>query len=52
MLFGQDTRFWNHAWSGEQTGKPLGEAGGSYEEPPVGTKPGNPTGEFAFTFRV
>lgn len=37
MLFDQDTRFWNHAWSGEQTGKPLGEAGDSYQEPPVGS---------------
>lgn len=52
MLFEQDTRFWNHAWSGEQTGQPLDQTGGSYEEPSVGTKPGNPTGEFAFTSRV
>lgn len=52
MLFDQDLRLWNHAWSGEQTGKPLDEAGDSYQEPPVGSKLGNPAGEFVFTFRV
>lgn len=52
MLFDQARRLWNHAWSGEQTGKPLDEAGGSYQEPPVGSELGNLIGEFVFTFRT
>lgn len=52
MSFDLDTRCCNHAWSGEQAGKPVKEAGDPDEEPAVSTKLGNPTGEFAFTFKV
>lgn len=49
MSFELDTLCCNHAWSGEQTGKPVEEAGDPDEEPTVGTKLGNSTGEFAYT---
>lgn len=52
MSFDLETLRWNHAWRGEQTGKPLDEAGDSDEEPSVGAKLGNPTGEFVFTLSV
>ena len=36
-----------HAGSGEQAGEPAEEAGDPDEEPAVGSKLGNPAGEFA-----
>lgn len=52
MPFDLDTLCCNHAWSGEQTGGSVEEAGDADDEPTVGTQLGNPTGEFAFTSRV
>lgn len=52
MPFDLDTLCCNHAWSGEQTGESVEEAGDADDEPTVGTQLGNPTGEFAFTSTV
>lgn len=52
MTFELDTLYCHHARSGEQSGKPAEEAGVPDEESTVGTKLGNPTGEFAFTLRI
>lgn len=49
MSFDLDTLCCNHAGSGEQAGKPVEEAGEPDEEPTVGAKLGNATGEFDLT---
>lgn len=51
MSFELETLLCNHAWCGEQTGKPVEKAGDPDEEPAVGTKLGDSTGEFTFTLR-
>lgn len=51
MSFELETLLCNHAWCGEQTGKPVEKAGDPDEEPAVGTKLGDFAGEFTFTFR-
>lgn len=52
MSFDLDTLRWNHAGSGEQTGRPTTEAGVPDEGPAVDPQLGNLTGEFVLALRV
>lgn len=52
MTFELDTLHCNNAGSGEQIGKPAEEAGVPDKESTVGTKLGNPAGEFTFTLKL
>lgn len=52
MTIDLDTLRRDHAGSGEQAGEPAEEAGDPNEEPAVGTKLGNPSGEFTLRGRV
>lgn len=52
MTVEPDTLSRDHAGSGEQAGEPAEEAGDPHEEPAVGTKLGNPPGEFTLRARV